>query len=437
MRPVTPIAASSTSLTLVAVLPFNVVGQSQDASSFATSIRDEIIGALSTHQIDTLSRFGEPTSQGRDPNALARMGVGYVVDGLVRSDGANLTVRLHLDDAQTHTTLWSTQHSAPVREADSLQARVAADAAQVVGWVVSPSANPVRRRPDVLAAYLSSGRSSSVAVSQRIVAEAPSFAGGHVLNAENLERSALGLSVEEQDQAAPKIAAEARLAIKLEPTNGWAHAVLAVATPFSAWRERENILLEGVERDPNEGTVRDHYNVFLRQVGRINGAVEQGRLAAQPDPYFLAAQAELAISLAVAGRKEEALAAMADAKRLAPEEAGFVVIEVRILSYNNDSSSRMLELWKDPTWRQTVDNPEVYDLWQTVIEAIIGKDHAKKAAAARTLLTAATKYGSRIGSDVSLSLTRLGDIDGAFVVAGNQAAENSRHPVFFNRIDTT
>src|SRR5262249_55176997 len=154
------------------------------------------------------------------------LGVRYVVDGLVRSDGTNLSVRVHLDDTRAHTTLWSRQLSAPIKDLDALQARVAVHTAGVTRTVVASTADVVRDQPDVLSTYLAATDDLSVPLSEQVVARAPNFSAGHALLALALWASAQNLSEAAESAAVSRIRKEAKIALSLVPTDNIAYAIL-------------------------------------------------------------------------------------------------------------------------------------------------------------------------------------------------------------------
>jgi len=142
----------ATSSLRVAILPFDAVGSGPEARVFADTLADEVISVLSSNGVEVVSRADSAGLRGPSAAAqLARLGVGLVLDGIVRSDGKTLSVKAHVEDARAHATLWSRSFDAPLKEADQLQAQVASLLSHMAKLAASPALDDVRNDPVVVA----------------------------------------------------------------------------------------------------------------------------------------------------------------------------------------------------------------------------------------------------------------------------------------------
>ena len=233
----------------VAVLPFDAISPSQDARLFAVGLFDELLGALSSDQVLVVPR--PETAALRGPGsrqAMEKLGVRRLLDGTVQSDGRPLRVRVHLDDVRRHAILWSRQFEEPVRDAEFLSADVAAHTTDVVDSAVSNRYGIDASRLDAptMAAFLEApdemqnGGDRFVELYRRVVSRAPNWSYAHS-----------GLAFALMNTSSPAAARlEARRAMALDRHNGEGYVVLANVAPVTAWREREALLLQGLEIDP-------------------------------------------------------------------------------------------------------------------------------------------------------------------------------------------
>jgi TolB-like protein len=106
----------------VAVRLFQALGEDPQLHQFAGGLQAEIAGELSDNQIPVVSIHAGATTT---PAA-------YVFDGTVERRGANLLVRVHLDDARQVVTVWSSDFSGTSGAPEVLQKEIGA-LASVVG----------------------------------------------------------------------------------------------------------------------------------------------------------------------------------------------------------------------------------------------------------------------------------------------------------------
>ena len=404
----------------VAVLPFDVVGGGSAAASFASGLLDDLLGALSAGQVAAESRLDSLALKGPDAAAsLRRMGADLLLDGDVEGDGKTIRVRMHLDDARDHVTLWSKQLSGPADQLGALQTRVASRAAEVAEWAVSPDLKGAWKDPSLVAAYLegqderlNEGGGRDIAIARDVVARAPNLAAGHLLLAASLidfTRPPEDAPPIAQPQAVAEAVKEANIALKLDPKNAEAWALLGLATPLSAWRERERLFAKGLAAGPDNPFVAGDYAYFqLYDAGRNYVAiVEQKRDLPQWVPSLLC----LASELVNKGRSDEAWATIVEARRLAPDYWETPVAEFAVAATEKRYTDA-LALLDDPAAQRML-NPEAIPIYRQALQAAASGSAAEMKAAADRV-TAAADAGTLIHRDAVSWLAGLGDVDGAF-----------------------
>ena len=122
----------------LAVLPFDEIGAAS-TDMFADGVVEEITGALSrVHEFDVIARQSAFALQGEAldvPQAAARLGAQYIVEGTVRRAGDRVLIAAQLVNGADGHTLWSERFDDRLDDLFDLQDRIAS---QVAGQI-SPS----------------------------------------------------------------------------------------------------------------------------------------------------------------------------------------------------------------------------------------------------------------------------------------------------------
>jgi TolB-like protein len=417
----------ATSSLRVAILPFDAVGSGPEARAFADTLADEVISVLSSNGVEVVSRADSAGLRGPSAAAqLARLGVGLVLDGIVRSDGKTLNVKAHVEDARAHATLWSRSFDAPLKEADQLQAQVASLLSHMAKLAASPALDDVRNDPvvvanslEVLEGYEDNNIDRALALSRDMVARAPNSSLGRANLAWSIALAEFfGLPSGESDPMA-EVERQASLALKLNPRNGFAYTTLGYITPRFAWRRREELFLKGIAN----GDSRWSYSLFLLSTGRIRDALAQAQLLTSGDPLWPQNRARLASAFALAGRFEDATKTLEDAKHLWPHSPDVAIAELQIASWT--TPARAQAMWNEPTlaarWGQNLN----IEVWRDAIAAIVSHDIAAKSAASRRLAVAAENGSVQVG-DAIATMGELGDLEGALHLADRVAQETNK-----------
>ena len=292
----------------VTVQAFDTLSNSADARALVRRIPNEIVNELGDSQVETVLQeaAGNKTT-----------GAGLTVTGLLRDDAPNVIVDVRVEDGTTRAALWSMEFRRDRREASDLPLEVAARVADIVNMAIfARTADPPLTDPSGLSALLQTSDmirdahggawAPMVENAQGLVARHPKFAFGHSVLSAAYAEAADSISVPDQAQAMRDAARrEANLTLKLDPQDAGAYAVLESLEPTYNYREREAILLRGIEvaRHPKEplGALYSYEGTLLSSVGRLREALSFQLIARATDEWGPPKTVKLALTYASVG----------------------------------------------------------------------------------------------------------------------------------------
>ena len=359
----------------IAVLPFHNAGGEAEQAYFADGMAEDILGALSRFPgLLVVARQSAFAYRGRavDVRQVGRdLGVRYVLQGSVRAADGHVRIAARLIQADTGAHLWADRYEGDLGDVFALQDRIT----ETVVGVVAPSIQQAeiertrRQPPGSLDAYDLFLRALSLYVRmtredndeactllKRAIELDPEYAAALGLLNMMLDcRVAQGWST--ADEIAPDSRKYMQLARQIAPHDPDVLALQARAAAYLDGRHDEAITL--IERslvvNPNSAMTRTiagwiyvyagqperaiaHVQVAQRlnpddradfhswialahallQLARDGEALDAARRAVRRAPTFVASWRILAAILGLAGRIDEAQAAMVTVLRLAP-----------------------------------------------------------------------------------------------------------------------
>lgn len=303
----------------VAVLPFDDLGQkSQDY--FASGVSEEILNLLARQQaMKVLGRISaEQLAAGGNPLSRAReLGVGYVLDGSVRTADGQVLVIARLTRVADGSQVWSERYQ---RRIDDIFA-VQGDIASAVALRVAQSfavARPKGTSPEVYDRYLAARqlvrerREVTLEAAERLLRQAialdpqyaPAFAElSQVIMLRANHPTAYG------SLPIPQAQAEARVfALKahhLDPTLGDAYAALGFLS-LSFAPDSESYFRKAVQLSPQKPEFHRWHGEALLNEGRYDEAIAEYRRAVEIDPLWGLSYDHLIGALRMVGRDDEA-----------------------------------------------------------------------------------------------------------------------------------
>lgn len=319
----------------VAVQPFEALSDSADARSLARRIPNEIVDALGDSQIETVLA-GEQADKGASSSAGTQPGL--IVTGILRDDGHDTVVDVRLENGATRAALWSTEFKRDSREASDLPLEVAARVADVANMIsFARSANPpliedsaltpLLQTTDLIRDTQDGAWAPMIENARGVVASHPEFAFGHSMLAAAYAEAAQSIDVPDRAQTM-KVAAwrEANRALKLDPEDAGAYAVLSGLVPRSDYRAKEAILLRGIKfaKHPKEplGALYSYEGTLLSDVGRLREALSLQLIAQATDKWGPPKTAKVALTYANMGNLPSARSWIENAIQRWPNHSG-------------------------------------------------------------------------------------------------------------------
>ncbi len=355
----------------LAVLPFVNLGGDAEADYFVDGLTEDIITELSRvaglFVIARNSAFAYKGKAMRAQEIGRELGVRYLVEGSVRRAGNRVRVTVQLVEAASGNQLWAERYDRELTDIFELQDAVAeAIVGTLPGRIEAADVLRVKRkRPDDMAAYdyLLRGKvlhhratrednRAALEALERAIALDPELAAAHAWKACVLgQAAAWGWTDDAAANYAEGAAAVAR-ALAIEENNVEAHRILCEMYMIRRdWEKAEVHHERALAFNPNDPRLVAQHGELLTWLGRAPEAIEWLERSMRLDPYdankrahllgraLHAARrydeaaaafrrvpspafrhcADLAASLAQAGRTGEAQEAAADVLRLKPD----------------------------------------------------------------------------------------------------------------------
>lgn len=362
----------------LAVLPFTCLSEERGFKFLTEAMSEDLITMLARIPgFIVIARQSAFAYQGRsvDSRQIGReLGVRYIIEGSVRPVGRQLRVGTQLIDATTGAQLWADRFDGQAEDVLELQDQIVrAIASRIEPELVRAEVALIRRRREAspnawscfrhgagmisLKGWSEETLTEAAALLRQATALDPDFALAHAQLALFLSLGArLGLVAdgaaavtEARTEAERAVAIDhdasevlgyagcalAELgdmqrgtellerAIESDPSNAQAWVALGTAQCFA-----EKIDITGLEklqhgmrlspRDHRLGFWGTFHALALARNRQITEAYEEIRAACRRDPQFYVARVVLALLAAGLGRKEEAVAALNEARRLRP-----------------------------------------------------------------------------------------------------------------------
>ena len=288
----------------ICVLPFAIPGSDPEQEFLSDGITGDIITELSRWR--TLSvRPRSATSKYRagtvDPMRVARdLDVRYVVEGSVRRLGERIRVNAQLIDAETGSQVWAEKFDRTQAEffdvQDELVRRIVGT---IAGRVQMTDAERARRKPPAsLAAYECVQRGNALpwdepaaaAEATRLFEQAIALDPGYAMAHALLGTMRIGQhrnDPADSDAALEEAYALCKRAVELDDGDSTCHSLLAHACLYKRSYELAlQHMRRSVELNPNNAWNRADMGLVLTYAGRAEDALDYLTQAREIDPYF-------------------------------------------------------------------------------------------------------------------------------------------------------
>jgi TolB-like protein/Flp pilus assembly protein TadD len=307
----------------IAVLP--LVNLSQDASNdyFADGLTGEIIRNLSI--IEGLAVRSQTSSfafKGNRQNvreAGRQLAADYILEGTVLRAGQQLRITAQLVRVRDDFAMWSGRYDRELTDVFVIQDEISRGIVNSLRLKLGRGRRRYETSTEAYDLYLRAsameleqgvmGIDKSVGPFEQVIAKDPSFAPAYARLAWAYAwRSGRPMFDAAEEMTKMRLAAEK--AIQLDPLSAEAYEALGILYSRQAqWERAEKSFRRAIELEPNRALTRDHFAMYLLlPLGRIDDAIQQGRLAEKSDPLASHVHAFITYTLISAHRFDEAAA---------------------------------------------------------------------------------------------------------------------------------
>jgi len=263
----------------IAILPFLNMSPDPDQDYFSDGVTEEIINAVvkipGVQVPARTSVFGYKGHQGDVRKIGQELGVAYVLEGSVRTQGDQVRVTAQLIKVDDGFHLWSEAFDRRVENIFAVQEEIAAAIAEQLVGELGEDVSTVPNRTSNMQAYdlylqgraaLRRREDASVDLLTRAAEADPEFAPAWAALAIAYQ------SIPEDNATASEVADRA---LALDPENVDAlDAKGSALRDLRHWREAEALLDRALAIDPNSAELLEDYAEFLAYTGRVREALQ-------------------------------------------------------------------------------------------------------------------------------------------------------------------
>jgi TolB-like protein/Flp pilus assembly protein TadD len=432
-RPAAPPTQTQPAASRVAVLPFEMLGGNGDARTFADTISEQIVATLNDNQVQTVSREDAKTLRGADRDAgAAKLGVEFIVNGSVQSGAKGLHVTIHLDHVLTHATVWTASYDQQGLAASEFQSQIAADTVGIAQSAIRARRDDPAEMDDAALGLVLRKNTTAWTMTpasfleqrdlaRAIVARAPKYVSAYLNLSQISSEMMKYASPDEIGQLRADAAKAASQALALDPNNSEAYIALGMQVPNGQWAEREALYRRAMAATPNDLVLGLYLADELSAVGRLREALALYTRAQAHSPTAQPLYANLAVAQVETGHVDEGLSLINHAATVWP--SSFVIWQARFYILANfgqvDAARAMLDA------KQNIPGSLEAGTMarRAYLDALKPGTTAAKAAAAKAIHSAMAAGDINVNEGLQM-IAKLGDLDGAFTLAGTLLQPN-------------
>jgi TolB-like protein len=374
----------------IAVLPFTDMSSNKNQEYLSDGLAEELIGRLArTPGLRVIGRSSAFQFKGKNEDLRGigrKLGVAYLLEGSVRTDGERVRVTAELTKTDDGFQVWSQSFDGSMRDIFKVEDEIgtavaAALPARILGRTAAPflvdaaSSAGNSTTPEAYQAYLKACaleqrwivndlKSALVFVDRSIELDSR-FAPARALRSSVYIRLA-EMGLVENEAGFRNARADAEQAIALDPSLAVGYVRLAQIQLNHDWNciGAQATLDKARQLEPGSVTVLRAQSYLFRVVGRMDESVALEQQAVALDPLQAASFGGLAIRLYFAGRDNEALAAQQRALELDPQAEFIHFNRGEVLLAKRIPQEALKEMEQEPgeTWSLTGKAVAYHDL---------------------------------------------------------------------------
>ncbi len=285
----------------LAVVPFVNLGNSESDLA-CESIMDDIYTSVALlGNLNVIARSSSDQYKNTQKGTLQvakELGVNHVLKGNFLKTGDQIQIEIDILDTKNSDKTWTKRYSAAYKDIFLLTDEIVADVARQLELITNAAGRTPTRTKSIEAynAFLQGRQMLNTRTKADLLAGIErfdlaisldsTFAEAHAAKAVAtclLQTSGLD-EARKNFRLAEQIALDA---IRLEPTNSTAYAVLgAIYHATYQWRASENAFRIALQHNPNDAQANYWYSLMLRSTGRVEEAVDYSIRAVTLDPLY-------------------------------------------------------------------------------------------------------------------------------------------------------
>lgn len=342
-RPSTSSQQTPTGHIMLAVLPFENLTGDVDQEYVGDGMTEELIaqlGRMDPSRLGVIARtsamqFKKTTK--RADRIGSELGVGYLVEGTVRTAGSRMRIAVQLIEAQSERLLWAEQYERDAKDLLTLQREVGEAITRQITTNLAVARSNVnadaRRHSTIAEAYehylrgryqWSKDNADGLKKGKEHFLRAIDLDGSYALAYSGLAdtyASLGGIGFLPMSEAYPLGRAAALKALELDDMLGEAHNSLAeiISGYYWDWAAADRHFKRATDLGSNYQIACRSYSFYLASMGRHQEALAFAERARRLDPVSPQAQMNLAVVLYFARRYDEAMSQLAETLELAPD----------------------------------------------------------------------------------------------------------------------
>ena len=346
----TAVSDSTAPVRSLVVLPFESVGGDTANAYFAEGMADELSNALT--KVPGLQLAGRSSAAAfRGKNASPQeigtaLKVGAVLEGTVRRAGGKLRVSTQLTNTGSGLVMWSETFDRDAKDVFAVQDDITKSivgALRVTLAVGTGNAPTATRGTDDLEAYdlyqrgmyfyqrRGPGVTRALDYMQQAVARDPQFVDAQAMLGLIWLQLGIYTNTPMRD-ALPQARAASERAVRLDSSSANAWTALGAARTYQyQWRAAEDALRRALRLNPRSMLAHFYLSRLLLTTGRVDDAAAEIQQATTLDPVNFPNLIVSALTLSIAGRHDEAIAAgdrawEADSTSTAAQQLGAIAL---------------------------------------------------------------------------------------------------------------